>query len=500
MASMTNEERHDLLLSLRSDAGQAEGASGRTGQNFFPIPEHLRALEPDVVLVVGDRGAGKSQLVAVAADSELRKAVMNRKLGLRLVGGDAPWKMGYPMHDAGPGPAGWQTFVVRHQPDIKIAAQEVWFAYLVRVLGELLPKEDIEKFRRLLDAPGAEVEERYSDFQRAGSSPLVALDNLNKKLLAEDRWVFVLYDELDTLYYSDWWAMGALIRGLISFWANYHRRWSRIRPKIFLRTDFYRHHGSDVAGADMVKLAAARVELTWSDRNLYAALLKHIINLSKAWFAYCARGKGDKARYEKDAVFRYVPVILKKEDARPVVERIVGPHMGASKDKGQSFFWILDHLRDGNGKVSPRSLILLFENAAVMELATPRASGAQVLSHISLRNALDKVSEAHVTNANNEFPWLPMVKQRLKVCREVPWESRRTLEIALGAHWEGWVGRDSAERPPADSPKELVDVLLELGIVRDRGHDNYDVPDLYQEGLGLVRRGGVARGKRRSAR
>jgi hypothetical protein len=306
-----------------------------------------------------------------------------------------------------------------------------------------------------------------------------------------------MYDELDTLYYSDWWVMGALIRGLVGFWASHGRRWSRIRPKIFLRTDFYRHHGSDVAGAEIAKLAATRVELSWSDKNLYGALIKHIANLNDAWFEYCNRGKGDKVRFEYDPVLKHIPVLVKKEDARPFVERLVGPYMGATKDKGESFPWIIGHLRDGNGKVSPRSLILLFENAAVLELGNLRASGAQVLSHFSLRNALDKVSESYVTQASDEFLWLPMVKERLKANPQVPWESRRLIEAALKVDWDAWLTQSPEVRPPADSPKELVDVLLELGIVRDRGNDKYDVPDLYLKGLGLNRKGGVAKGNRR---
>lgn len=499
MASMTNEQRQELLATLRSDAGKAEGAVGRTAYNFYPVTEHLRALEPEVVLIIGDRGAGKTQLVAIAADPKLRGAVTRRAPGLRVTDGDAQWKAGFPMK-YGPGSAGLQSFVERHRDSIKTASQELWFTYLIRVLGELLSAEDAANFKALIDASGAEVEERYVDFRIAGTAPLVALDNLDRRLVAEDRWVFVVYDELDMLYYSDWSAMGAMIRGLISFWANYTRRWSRIRAKIFLRTDFYRHHGSDVAGADIAKLAATRVELSWSDKNLYAALIKHIANLSDEWFSYCNRGGGDKVRFDHDPVLKNVPIIVKKEDARPFIERLVGPHMGASRDKGQSFLWILDHLRDGNGKVSPRSLISLFENAAVLELGNMRASGAQVLSPISLRNALDKVSETHVTQAMDEFLWLPMVKERLKACPQVPWDSRRVLETAMKADWPAWTLEEQERRPPADSPKELVDVLLELGIVRDRRNDSYDVPDLYLAGLGLKRKGGVSKGARRSTR
>lgn len=498
MASLTSEERLELLQTLRSDSGQAE-MGGRTEYNFYPIAEHLRALEPEVVLIIGDRGAGKTELVRVAADADLREAAQRRAPTVRFARGDTEWVKGFPLVP-GPEKRALEDFVLRFREERKTAVQEFWFTYLMRVLEKELMAEEHERFKRLLEEPDAEVAERHKDFLDAGTAPTVALDNLDKRLQREGRWLFVLYDELDTLYYSDWSAMGELIRGLIAFWAHHSRRWLRIRPKIFLRTDFYRHHGSDIAGADVAKLAATRVELSWSDKNLYAMLIKHLANVSEQWFAYCTTGQGEKIRYEDDPVLHHIPVLAKKEDARPLIERLVGKYMGQTKGKGDSFTWILDHLRDGTQKVSPRSLVLLFENAAILEAGSMHATHAHVLSHISLRNALDKVSEAYVTLATDEFRWLPMVKECLKASAQVPWDARHKLELAFRQRWDTWQRQSAELRPPADSPKELVDVLLELGIVRNRSGDKFDVPDLYLKGLGLKRKGGVARRVVRSSR
>ncbi|HRI64755.1 MAG TPA: hypothetical protein PK156_10955 [Polyangium sp.] len=496
MAALTSEERLELLQTLRSDSGQAE-VGGRIKDNFFPIAEHLRAFEPDVVLIVGDRGAGKTQLVRVAQDPDLRKAVKRIGPNVRLPKGQTEWLNGYPMK---PGPAkrALDKFVIDAGNQGKTATQDFWCAYLMRVLKNVFSDDDRKRFSSLLTAPDADVEARVGDFLGAGTSAAVALDQLDKRLQDENRWVFVLYDELDTLYYSDWSAMGELIRGLIAFWAHHSRRWERIRPKIFLRTDFYRHHGSQVAGADIAKLAASRVELSWSDKNLYAMLIKHLINLNEPWFDYCSAAKTEKMRYQEDPILRRIPSFVKKEDARPLIERIVGKYMGQTKGKGDPFTWILDHLRDGNQKVSPRSLILLFEHAAVIEAGTMHATHTHVISHISLRNALDKVSDAYVTQAFDEFKWLPRVKECLESADQVPWESRQKLEIAFRQHWFDWENEDAEVRPPAARPKELVDLLLELGIVRNRTGEKFDVPDLYLKGLGLKRKGGVARRVRRS--
>lgn len=493
MASLTNEKRVELVQSLRFDAGQPEIAAN--DRNFYPVAEHLRALDPSVVLIVGDRGAGKTKLVQLTKSAEQREAVGRRFPDLRALMQRTEWRDGHPLHGEGPDPRGWQAFAEEHGAD-RTAMQELWFAYLLRVIKDRLDAEAKEALTGLLACPGGDAKRCFAEFKKAGTAALLAVDRLDKALEHEDAWLFVSYDELDTILYSDWSAMGAVIRGLISFWATYARRFRRVRAKLFLRTDFYRHH-SDVTGADIAKLAANRVDLAWSDKNLYGMLIQHVANTSEDLFAYFKRTVPFE---KKDPVLGYIPRLLKKEEARSFVERMVGPYMGANDSKGQSFTWLLDHLRDGNRKASPRSLVLLIELAAVIESGTPRATGSQILHPISLRNALDKVSEQHVDQAGNELPWLAGLKERLAKDREVPW-TRRELETLVRGRWdESWSSSRVDVRPPADNPRALVDYLMELGIVRDRGGDSFDVPDLFLKGIGLTRKGGVARGKRASVR
>lgn len=491
MASLSKEKRAELVSTLRLDAGQAEIGSDESGSDFYPVAEHLRALEPAVVLIVGDRGAGKSKLVAAATNTELREAIARRTPSLRFVAGDTEWRTGYPLHAGGPDAAGWQHFATNHEAD-RTAVQELWFAYLARTISDRLDSESQKALSGLIDCAGGDAEQCFGEFKKAGSAVLLAIDKLDRALEKKDAWLFVSYDELDTILFSDWNAMGAIIRGLISFWAGYARRWKRVRAKIFLRTDFYRHH-SDVVGADIAKLAANRVDLSWSDKNLYGMLIKHIANKTDDLLNYCQRA--GILFEDEDPVLRHIPKILKAEDARPFVERLVGPYMGASEKKGQSFPWILDHVRDGNKKVSPRSLVWLLEFAAQLESGTPRASGNQLLHPISLRNALDQVSTRYVQQAKtSEFRWLSGLEERLSTDREVPW-TRKELERLLRTRWEeSWSTVEKDVRPPADNSRELVDYLVELGVVRHRGGDTFDVPDLFLAGMGLRRKGGVARG------
>lgn len=169
--------------------------------------------------------------------------------------------------------------------------------------------------------------------------------------------------------------------------------------------------------------------------------------------------------------------------------------MGAGRKKGYVRNWVLDHLRDGNAQISPRTLVRLFEQAALKEAPNRTLVPPKLLHPTALRQALDDVSKDHVTQAiSSEWPWLEGVRDRLLGQRLVPWP--RTEIVTLLEHdWNGtWTsGVNAGIRPPAERPDRLVDYLVELGIFRKRSDDRIDVPDLYLFGLDLRRKGGVSR-------
>ena len=370
-------------------------------------------------------------------------------------------------------------------------AQQLWFAYLVRLLQPELDAAASETLAALFAPQGGDAEPVMNAFNQGGQSPLLALDRLDERLVNEDRWIFVGYDELDTLGDYDWQTMGTAISGLISFWASYARRWRRLRAKIFMRTDLFRRNTSSLS-ADMPKLAANRVEVSWSDRNLYGMLVKRIANSSPALQRYCASSRLGFKR--KDDVLGWIPDIAKAEDAKPLVQRMIGPYMGANQNKGLTFNWLLDHIRDGQDKAYPRALVRLIEQAAVNEMESPKAGYSRLIDPTSIRRAIDKVSELQVTQAiSNEWPWLDGVRSRIRG-ESVPM-TRRQLEYLLSKDWSLSWNSQREVRPPADDQRVFVNYLVELGIMRQRGDGRLDTPDLYQSGLGLKRKGGVRRNR-----
>lgn len=495
MSALSQEDRDRLLsdLSRMGSSGQAETESDQTfAKTFLPVAEHARAFDPDVALIVGERGAGKSEIFRAVVKEGLLDSILQNVGGsraVRLTASNTTWLAGHPLKTGFPDAVGLRTFISRerHVPD---EVQALWFAYLTRVLREFFPGGHPLDSSPLLTLPGADVDGITGAFGRVRTPALILLDELDKHLDKEKRWIFVSYDELDTLGGYDWNTMVAAIQGLISFWASYSRRWTRIRAKIFLRTDLFRRH-AQVLGADLSKLAANRAEVTWSDRNLYAMLAKRIVNTSGALEQYCRRSR---LEFDVDRTLGLIPRMQKSEDARPLIERLAGQYMGAEPKKGLTFRWLLSHVRDGNDRAMPRALVRLIEQAADEERRVPRATHNRLLAPASLRRALDTVSQYHVLQANtNELPWLFGVAKRLKG-HGAPMQQREA-EKALAQDWsEEWGPSEfQGVHPPVDKPGALVDYLIEIGVFRQRAGGKVDVPDLFLAGLGMTRKGGVAR-------
>jgi hypothetical protein len=490
MSRIQQDDRGVLLRDLANIGarGSAENESGDTFRlTFYPVAEHSRAFDPDVALVIGSRGAGKSELFRAAVGEKLLPAIARVTAGQlgRMKPERIVWLAGHPLGRDFPEMTALRRFLTNNGADLD-GPIDLWSAYLIRVLKEHLGEFTFSS-RSVFERQGGDVDTIVRDFRNLGNEPILALDRMDEKLEAQDRWIIISYDELDVIGGYDWHAMVQFIHALVSFWANNARRWRRIRPKIFLRTDLFRRHAQSF-GADLIKLAANRAEITWSDRNLYAMLVKRLANTSPALREYC---RESRIKFEDDADLGLIPMIKKSTDARPLIERLAGQYMGADLKKGRTFAWLLSHIRDGNGHAMPRALVWLIEQAAIQERDRPQATYNRLLDPRSLRRALDDVSKDHVLQVNtHELPWLPGVKQRLDGAG-VPMP-RREAEKLLGRQWDdSWNIKTPDARPPADDASGLVTQLIEIGVFRVRPDSRIDVPDLFMAGLGLSRKGGV---------
>lgn len=490
MSGQWSETRTELLRSLQNigSQGRAEGASlEQIRSGYYPVPDHLRLLDPEVVLVVGPRGSGKSEIARVLTDAGLFDAVKSFAPSVRLPSGPSKWLKVYPSERQGFEAIGMREFI-KTAGDGTESLREMWLAYLLRSLKDEMDAPVLAELAPMLDPPGADILAVHAAFRALGTKPVVALDRLDERLMREGRFLFATYDELDTLGGGDWKLGEAGVRGLVALWAAYARRWRNLRAKLFLRTDLFERHAR-AGGADLAKLAAGRVELVWSDRDLYGLLLKSMANVDDELASYVRGVKG--IFWQEDASLGHIPMLKTWEDARPVVERMVGAYMGANQKKGLVFRWLLDHVRDGSKRGYPRPFVRLFEEAASLEL---KHGGAlrqpRLIEPASLRRALDRVSDEHVKSTLDTWPWLERVKELLRDNCLVPYSEKEEKQVVRLL--SGFSEKEAALIPPFEG-RDLIDYLLELGIFRRRPDGRLDVPDLYLGGLGLKRKGGVTK-------
>ena len=344
--------------------GQAEAETPELfAHRLYPVSEHLRAFDPNVVLVVGPRGSGKSALFQAffSENREVADAIadwMPRTPILETQTNSSEWRRAYPAGTDFPDTQALAKWVSSDE-----AAKKVWHAMLVRRLADRFVPRHREALKAMLHPPAVAVGELLRAYDRPETSPTAALDELEERLQREDSRIYVGYDELDTLGGFDWTLMARMVRGLMAFWSDYSRRWRRIRAKVFLRSDLFRRHAG-MGTADFAKLAANRAELVWSDAALLAMLVKRIANTSGGLAAYC---RGARIRFSEHQVLGLIPEIREARTAYPLLERLSGEFMGAGKKKGYVRNWILAHLRDGNDRISPRTLVRLIEQAAGKE-------------------------------------------------------------------------------------------------------------------------------------
>ncbi|MCH8159617.1 MAG: hypothetical protein IIA08_07060 [Proteobacteria bacterium] len=144
-------------------------------RRFYPVPEHLRALDPGVVLVVGPRGAGKSELFKVffSDDGELSRALRRRaprSASEGLGDGGATWMGAYPSGTRFPDGRALADHVRSDQ-----SAKDLWYAMLVRCLSGEFRDDQKNTIGTLLSPMAANLGEIFQAASALGAFPLTGL-------------------------------------------------------------------------------------------------------------------------------------------------------------------------------------------------------------------------------------------------------------------------------------------------------------------------------------
>ena len=501
---VNKEERKKALEEIRAIADQGAKAETEFKKNteeflsfFLPTWDHIEALDPDKFLILGSRGTGKTYLFGSLAQKEIQQNLVSffckhhpwLKQAIFIVGfGQIPGIEQYTF------PA--SDILDKIAVDFKNEIHEWRLFWLGLLLGCILQTDSL-KINSHIDAILPEVLKKKAKNTTQPSEwlPLVAqylekiylfLDKLDQYFTKQDRWLLIIYDALDKLT-SSYHYLAAPIKALLSFWLGNWSRWSRIRGKIFLRTDLFRPEF--LSFPDASKLKTHEVELSWSPLHLYFLVFKRMVNAGKVVRELL---KTLGVLYEKKhPILGWLP--KPNEDGfKKIIKEIIGPYMGSGPKKGHTYNWIPNHLQDANGVVMPRPMLNLFHFAAKgrLERGLEKLKNNKLLLPEDLSGALKEVSEHRIKELSEEFQWVNFLKPYFQGL-SMPVEEQVLLDkigVALKTK------KDEIIWPSSD-PETILNLLMEIGILEERTDGRLNVPDIYLYGFRMKRKGGPRRPK-----
>jgi len=242
-----------------------------------------------------------------------------------------------------------------------------------------------------------------SSSQRTSLPALVRwLDDLDTALASRGESVQVTYDHLDKLGQTNPALRERYVLSLLALWLSLSNRYTRVRPKVFLREDLFDRARQTPDGS---KLETRSIRLEWNREDLFRVLLRHLgtDDELKAW----TDAWPQPLSWVHDEVLGWMPPDALPEEGpvsqKGVAEQIVDAVMGAGTKKGYTHRWIPNHLQDARGSIVPRSIVNLFAFAA--EYASengPKAIGAHLLRPFELQAGLEKTSLYRVAELKEE--------------------------------------------------------------------------------------------------
>lgn len=462
--------------------GTSHGGDLTPGNVYLP-PSHRKAMDPNVMLVTGMRGSGKTFWWSALQNPRIREL-------LAQVGRHSPLSaasevgIGFGVRDAPddhPGPdelqsineAGidpriiWRTVHAWHLADVN---------HPLRRLGSWLQRAEY-----VSDNPGPAARifhDRDLDLSEKGVHHLVLFDALDRSA-------------------DEWPAMFRFIRGLLQH-ALDMRSYRKLRVKVFLRSD--QVDEQKVADfSDASKVLSSAVELTWPRRDLYGLLWQYLANgpYGRQVRPWLAKGDWPPRNIGNERVFDVPPALASDEKMqRDQFHAVTGPWMGTDRRRGFPYTWIPNHLGDARGMVSPRSFIAALRKAAE-DTAERYPDHDHALHYESVKRGVQTASRIRVRELREDYPWVDRLLSPLSgivvPCDFAEIEQRwRGAGILDGLLDE--IGQNEVKLPPRNIERAEAGAredLESLSVFRRLRDGRVDIPDVFRVGYGLGRRGGV---------
>ena len=474
----------DVLARLPE--GTSHGAPLAPEHVYLPR-SHLKAMEPDRLVVSGMRGAGKTFWWSALQDGAVRRLIgqaderppLNEHTEVRAGFGIGPAPDEYPGRDTlrtlmnadfEPRTV-WRTIQAWHlardeDPSHPLRQQDSW-RMRTKYVGD--HPEAIERL----------FQERDAEFGRKGANFMIIFDGLDRCA-------------------GDWKEASRAIRGLLQT-ADEMRSYRKLRAKVFLSSD----QADDDSGiADFPgtsKVLATKIDLSWPRHELYGLLWHHLVNGPRGDVFRRFFWDGDWPSVT-DGRRRMFPVprrpIVSAEHQEEKFHGIAGRRMGRTPSYGVPYTWIQNRLSDAEGRVSPRSFLTALR-AAAGHTADRHPEHASALHPEGIRRGVQEASKMRVGEMQEDYPWMRAIMRPL-AGMYVPcefgeiaerWRSERVFDRLAEE-----IDRNEPRLPPRhfdDGPEGVRRDLEFLGVFQLLYDGRVNVPDVFRVGYGLGRRGGV---------
>ena len=446
-------------------------------QDVYLPRSHLKAIEPNVLLVSGGRGAGKTFWWSALQEAAVRRLLaqsgertaLSENTEVRVGFGVRPAPDDYPSVDS------FRSLRAKHEP------RDIWRTVLAWQLA------------RGTDHPLANLA-TWEDRANFVAGDPEGVDRFLQERDAEYDWkgvdFLLLFDGLDRCA-EDWAETNKMVRVLLQV-ALEVRSYRRLRLKVFLRSV----HASDEAIAafpDASKAMATQVELTWPALELYGLLWHCLANgfygdvfRPYLWDRWPALEMPEHTMYQVPR-----PFVLNEDLQREKFHALAGKRMAGGFWRVPPYAWIQDHLADSQRRVSARSFLAALRMAA-RHTADEHPTHAYALHPESIIYGVREASKIRVREMQEDYPWIDAAMRPLR---------GMSVPIEFEAFAERWRGEqvvenlaDSPELPPrhlAEGVDGLRRDLEAQGVFQRLLDGRVNIPDVYRIGYGLGRRGGV---------
>lgn len=467
---MTPEERPPLLEALARLAYQdAESVDPLT--TFLPLPAHRRALTDYVVVVLGNRGSGKTALFKLVNDPRTSTR-LRAFFGTESIP-DATWIDAFSQSGDYHPEVG--TLEQRAKTAEDLALRAFWMAHLLRRVNESVP--GIVKvppaLEVMLSAPAADLAAWLPIAEANLGAVNAALDAANRALAAAERTVVATYDNLDRIGQFDLSVRRRYIGTLLALWLSLASRYQNLRGKIFLRDDLF--DAGELGFADATKLRPKSEALLWDAEALYRVAVRHLANDTEAMRAWLHGIPG--LTLENRREFGWMPGAMPDEVQYAFGGKLAGKVIGKGVIKGYTSKWIIGRLQDANQKITPRSMLwfLGFAGKAAQQHGSNR--WGTLANANDLLIALRQASRERVQEIREEYGLVARFENLRGM--KIPLEKREVI-TQLGKPQPG---------EPTGIPEQgdlVFSELCRIGVLRPQNDAQVDVPDIYRYSLDIT--------------